>query len=463
MHHTMIPLLSLALLVCCTSAGFAADWPPTIDTKNQTTRALDGRTIERYVHGVQDKWGYPAPSDWTYHEAQETGAKQQNHSSFYVVSPLPPKSQRPLSVVLHSANRTAYDYLGFSCLNRKIDGGDDPATSMTNTPAEFYTLYLNSTNDEWWGWTQARQSPNFARHLNAPPPAEQRVLDTIEWVVTHYNIDRNRIYLCGTSMGGCGSLGIGLPHGDVFAAVLGNVPAGTAYACYRLGGLSPLPAPDAPQTERDAWLKRAACVGLPDPPVLVDFSSQADGWSVTQPPLVSAAQVGRLPLVLGWGPFGHPTFASLIAKYPPCEVALAFPWLEIRKNEAYPVFTHASSDQHSPWLNAPAEYDDAGQMNAYFRWQNQQDTPASVTLQIWLAHPKITNPKLPMPIASTTDITLRRLQQFKVHPGQTYTWQWTRDGKIIASRQVTPDAANLLTIPQLSVTTVPATLTLHGK
>ena len=287
------------------------------------------------------------------------------------------------------------------------------------------------------------------------------MLDTIEWVVTHYNIDRNRIYLCGTSMGGCGSLGLGLPNGNIFAAVRVNVPAGTGYASYRLGGLAPLPAIDAPPAQRDAWLQRVAAIK--DPPVLVDFSSQTDSWSATQPPLVTAAQVGRLPLVLSWGPFGHPTFASLIAKYPPCEVALAFPWLEIRKNEAYPVFTHASSDQRSPWLNGPAEYDDAGQINAYFRWKNGKDTPTGIALQIWLAHPTIKGTQIKMPDSSTTDITLRRLQQFKVQPGQTYSWQWTRENQMIASGEITPDAANLLTIPQLTVTTAPATLEIRVK
>jgi len=70
--------------------------------------------------------GYPA--------AQETGAAQQNHNSFYVVTPKEPRAGAPLCVVLHSANRTAYDYLGFGVLNRKIENGDDPATVMTGCP-----------------------------------------------------------------------------------------------------------------------------------------------------------------------------------------------------------------------------------------------------------------------------------------------------------------------------------------
>jgi hypothetical protein len=459
-NFILIAVISLCAASIAGTSGLIADWPPTLDAGNKATRALDGRTIERYVHGAREQWGYGtnASGEWSYPKGEETGPKPQNHNSFYVVAPKVPRAQSPLCVVLHSANRTAYDYLGFACLGRKTEPGDDPPTAMTNPPDDAYALYLNSMNAEWWGWSQVRQSPNFTKHINAPAPAERRVLDTIEWVVTHYKIDRNRIYLSGVSMGGCGALGIGMPHGDIFAAVRVSVPAGTGYAAYRMGGLAPSPAVDAPQTERDAWMKRAAGVGLPDPPVVVDFSSQSDTWATTQPALVQAAQAGHLPLVLSWGTFGHATFASLIAKYPLCEVALTYPWLEIRKNEAYPVFTHASSDQRAPWLNAPADYDDSGQINAYFRWKCVQDTPAEIAFQLWIAHPAIKGSPLQMPNDAVADVTLRRAQQFMVRPGSIYTWVLKRADQILGSGQITPDAANLLTIPRVTMTREPVEL-----
>ena len=440
-----------------TGVGFAVDWPPTLDAANPVTQARDGRVIERYTHGPREAWGYPADAsgEWGYPRAQETGPAQQNHNSFYLALPKNPRENAPLCVVLHSANRTAYDYLGFACLERKIDGGDVPEMAMTNPPEDFYALFLNSTNAEWWGWSQTREKRT--QGINAPPPAELRVLDTIEWVVNRLKIDRNRIYLCGVSMGGCGTLGLGMPHGEVFASARADVPAGTGYAAYRMGGFAPSPAMDAPQTERDAWLKRASGAGMPDPPVIVDFSSQQDGWSTTQPALVNAAQAGRLPLVLGWGPFGHVTFSHLIAKYPPCQVALAFPWLEIRKNEAYPVFTGASCDQRCPWLNAPADFDSSGQMNAYFRWKNKEDAPSGVAMDLWIDHPAVRDPP-GMPGSATADITLRRLQQFKVQPGRSYSWQTIRDGHAIASGKVGVSESGLLTIPQVNLSMAPTEL-----
>jgi len=432
--------------------AFAVDWPPTLDAKDTTLQCLDGRVIERYTHGPREEWGYPesAKGEWDYVPGPETGVAQQNHNCFYVVSPKIPRENAPLCVVLHSANRTAYDYLGFACLGRQIENREDPAKVMTNSPDDFYSLYLSSTNAEWWGWSQTRE--NRTKGINTPPPGELRVMDTIEWVAARYKVDRNRIYLCGVSMGGCGTLGIGLPHGEVFAAIRANVPAGTGYAAYRMGGLAPSPAADAPQAERDAWLKRASGAGLPDPPVVVDFSSQQDGWATTQPALVNAAQTGHLPLVLGWGPFGHVTFSSLIAKYPICDVALAYPWLEIRKNEAYPVFTRASCDQRCPWLNAPADYDGSGQMNAYFRWKNKEDAPSSFTMELWIAHPTVKDPP-GMPDTATADITLRRLQQFKIQPGRSYGWQMIRDGRVVASGSCNAGEGGLLTIPHLGLST----------
>jgi hypothetical protein len=439
-----------------------ADWPPIIDTTNTTTRADDGRTIERYVHGPRESWGYPetAKNEWGVPPDKETGVAQQNHNSFYVVSPKQPRENAPLCVVLHSANRTAYDYLGFALLGRQIENHEDPKTVMTNSPDDFYSLYLNSTNAEWWGWSQTRQ--DHAKGVNAAPAAEKRVFETIEWVAARYHVDRNRIYLCGVSMGGCGTLGLGMPHGDVFAAIRAEVPAGTGYASCRMGGFAPSPAVDAPEAGRQAWLLKAAGVGLPDPPVTVDFSSQQDNWAMTQPALVQAAQAGHLPLVLSWGPFGHVTFGSLIAKYPICDVALAFPWLEIRKNEAYAVFTRASCDQICPWLNAPADFDSSGQMNALFRWKTHEDAPERLAMELWIAHPAVKDaPGLPG--NAHADITPRRLQQFKIQPGKVYAWEIARDGKTIDAGNVAPDAAGLLTIPRVSLSTVPGVLTIKAK
>ena len=443
-------ILPLVLLSIAPVAS-AADWPPTLDKKNTVTRSLDGRIIERYTHGPRDAWGYTKtlPAEWAYSPAMETGKDGQNHNSFYVLAPKKTRKHAPLCVVLHSANRTAYDYLGFQSLGRKLDG-NDPASVATHTSDECYGLFLSSTNAEWYGWSAARYES--AKYAGKPAPAEKRIFDTIDWVAGKYAVDRNRIYLTGLSMGGCGTLGLGVPHGEVFAAVAAFVPAGTEYMMSRLG-FPPPPAPGASQAEKDLWAKQVSFPGRPDPPVLVDVSAQNDNWSKTQPVLLQAAEAGRLPLILSWGLYGHATYSYLMAKYPEPAVVLAFPWMEIRKDSAYPVFTHATSDQRSPWRTPPTEFDASGQMNAYFRWKSQQDRPSRLVMQLWIAHPAVKNAPPAMPDSSTADVTLRRLQHFKVQPGETYGWELARNGKPVASGKIAPDAANLLTIPQVALTT----------
>ena len=416
-------------------------WPPSLDRSNTTVRSLDGRTIERYAHGCRDQWGCPAP--------------QQN--SFYVVSPKARRNNAPLYVVLHPSGPTAFETLAAQFLHRYSAWcfKNDPADIITHVPDDFYGLFLNSTPEEWWGWGAARG--NSARYAHVLTPVEKRVLDSIEWLAAQYRIDRNRIYLCGASMGGCGTMGIGMPHGDIFAAISVWVPAGTEYVAYRMG-FPPPPAADASKAELDVWTKQISGVGLPDPPPLVALSATNDTWSQSQDVLLRAAHVGRLALIVGWGPFGHTQFRPVIAKYPQCNITLEFPWLDIRRNEAYPVFTNATSDQRVPWLNTPGDFDESGQINAYFRWKNQDDAPTGFTIKLWIAHPTVGNPPTNMPASSMADITLRRFQHFRIKADETYTWRLARNRKLVASGKVRPDAASLLTIREVMITTVAAEL-----
>jgi len=454
--------LAVSLPVC--GVSLAADWPPVLDQGNPFKESREGRTIERFTHGARMEWGYPDEEAWAYPppeelSAHDLGPEPQHLNSFYVVAPLKPRARAPLVVVLHSANRTAFVYLGYQFLETGNRRYDDPGNVSMRVPDDCYGLFLNSRNDEWWGWSQAQR--DRAKYETEPTPGEKRILDTIDWAAKKYKTDRNRTYLCGVSMGGCGTLGLGLAHGDIFAAVMTWACAGTEYAAY-LRGFPPPLADQASDDEKAAWTRQISGVGRPDPPIVLDITSQADDWSKTQDVLLLAARAGRLPLVVGWGPFGHSEFRLDIVKYPLSAVALDFPWREIRRNHAYPVFTHATSDQRAPWLNPPEEFDETGQINAYFRWQVERDRRTRFSMRLWVANPNVTNAP-PMPEAITADITLRRLQKFKVKPGSTYAWQISSDGCKIASGTVQPDEANLLTIPQVTLTAIPAKLSLNPE
>ena len=77
------------------------------------------------------------------------------------------------------------------------------------------------------------------------------------------------------------------------------------------------------------------------PPYVVDFSSPVDHWSKGQEILINSMQKAKCPLVFAFGPFGHTADISSANI-----AAVEFPWLNINKDQSYPVFTHAvSTDQ----------------------------------------------------------------------------------------------------------------------
>jgi hypothetical protein len=256
------------------------------------------------------------------------------------------------------------------------------------------------------------------------------VLSTIEWVIRTFGINRNRVYLNGVSMGGSGSLGIGLVHGDVFAAVSVVVPAEVKHLEFRTRSRS-----------------------FPDPPPLFNISSQLDPWALGQENVLKLCEENRYSLAFAWGPFGHTADVSTANP-----AVYEFPWLSIRKNEAYPVFTHATTDNRYPGHQNSTAPDQNGQINGYFRWKNIEDRAASFVMEFCL----VTNEGLTRPIEipreAVADVTPRRLQKFTVSDGQKYKWSMTCMEKVQQSGEVSADAHGVVTIPAVKMLDTPSQL-----
>jgi len=266
-------------------------------------------------------------------------------------------------------------------------------------------------------------------------PVETRVIGTVKWVMETYDIDPNRVYLCGNSMGGSGALGIGLRHGDLFAAVKANVPAGIEHVYHRMY----FPPASVP-----------AGLSLPDPPVIIDYSGQNDKWSIGHGRFVKAMNDRKYPLYFYWGPFGHANNHARILEVN--DLINSFDWLGVKKDEAYAVFSNASCNDPLPWpdnLNST----DAGQVNAFFRWKNVADTECRFEMQLHLVSEKDLTTTFAIPKDATGDVSLRRLQCFKVEPGQTVQWQFGKTGG-----EATADEVGLISIPGLTITDVPVSL-----
>ncbi|MEA3210455.1 MAG: hypothetical protein QOE70_3512 [Chthoniobacter sp.] len=406
---------AVILPVLLSIAAYAEEWTPTKIPSNEA--AINGRVMETFQHGVKPEWGYAA----------------QQQDTFVVVHPVTDRKNAPLYVVLHSAG---HDVL--SCVNcTKSIGNHD----IYRSPDDHYALYLDcrkNQGDWWWGGMHLKDQGLIKKNSGGDPrPVEKRVMDTVKWAMQEYAIDPNRVYLAGNSMGGSGTLGIGLRHGDVFAAIKANVPAGIEHVSDRMY----FPPQSVPAT-----------VKLPDPPVCIDYSAPNDGWSAGHERFVAAMNERKYALYFYWGPFGHANNSAQIMKVN--DLIDSFDWLAVKKNEAYAAFTNASGNSKIPWpddLKSTAP----GQLNAFFRWKNISDLEDKAELSLFLLSPTDLKTNFEIPKEATADVTLRRLQKFHLNSGEPFKWTY---GAVKGEGKT--DAQGLITVPGLKMTSAPTTLSI---
>lgn len=362
---------------------------------------IEGRKVIRYEHASRTQWGYES--------------EQKDYFNL-----LPAKADivnAPLRVILHSAGGSADKALDFAFKNKgwfHFYEGDD-----------YHVLYLdcrrNRAKDWWWGSEEIKRSPG--KYQNKLTPVEARVLSTIEWVARQYNVDRNRIYLSGISMGGSGSLGIGLCRGDIFAAISVAVPAGVEHMEFRMTN-----------------------GGHPDPPPLFNFSSHIDEWSKGQERLLDYFEKNKYSLFFAWGTFGHSS--DVKAAHPG---GYKFPWLSIRKDQAYPVFTRTSMNDRYPGFMNKTAPDQNGQVNGYFRWKNVADAENEFIMELRLTKAEALGTSLILPSQARTDVTLRRTQKFHISSGSTFQWSLSSNGTVLQSGTVQANNDDMLTIEKLKI------------
>jgi hypothetical protein len=415
-----LPLIMLLVAAFVTTARPAAaaddDWTPTKDQSRIAELAAIGRPADIYHHGVRKEWGYASPQ-------QDT---------FIVVHPKTEHEHAPLYVVLHSAGHDVW-----SCVKCTAQVGNH---DIYRSPDDFYALYLDCSanrGDWWWGGFPAGDANLAKKNAGGEPmPVERRVIDCVRWVMATYKIDPERVYLCGNSMGGSGTLGIGIRNGDLFAAIKANVPAGIEHASNRMY-FPPLTPPN----------------GFPaaDPPLVVDYSAQNDTWSSGHERFVAAMNSHRYALYFYWGPYGHANNSASIKTVN--DLIDSFDWLRLKKSDPYAVFTNASCNTALPW---PDHLDDKapGQVNAFFRWKNISIAKDKITLALMLVTAtEMMTTKFTIPAEAKADVSLRRIQAMQVKPAEILHWTF---GK--ASGTITADGNGLITIPGLTITSAPLEL-----
>jgi len=404
--------LPLALLFLVSPLAEAAEWPP---GEPSSSKIFNARKTETFRHGVNPEWGYTAPQE----------------DAFVVMHPKVDRENAPLYVVLHSAGHDV-----FSCVNcTKTVGNHD----IYRSPDDHYALYLDcrkNRNDWWWGGMHRRDKGLTERNSGGEPvPVEKRVIDTVRWAIKRYRIDPNRVYLAGNSMGGSGTLGIGMRHGDVFAAIKANVPAGVEHVSERLF----FPPKSVPEK-----------VSLPDPPICINYSAQNDGWSIGHDRFLDAMEGRSYALFFYWGAFGHANNSASIKTVN--DLIDSFDWLSVRKDEAYPVFTKASTNSKLPWPD-DLKSREPGQINAFFRWKIVGDALRKLEISLFLVSPGDLKTQFRIPAEARADVSVRRLQNFRLKAGAAFQWEFgdsKGEGKA--------DAQGLIAIPGLKISDTPTVL-----
>lgn len=364
-------------------------------------------------------------------DEKEWGYKHPQTDTFAVLYPKDYHKNKtyPLCVVFHSAGHTVYNII--TCL--KNDGDHD----IYHVPDDMFGLFPDcfchgwdkDSTDWWWGGRNAHEPQVNARSGVELQPVEKRCFATIEWVMNEFPIDENRVYAVGNSMGGSGALGLGLSHGNLFAAVKVNVPAGVYHALDRCAI-----AQNAPEG-----------FTLPDPPVVLDYSAQNDEWSDGHEHLYRAMRENRFAFMGFWGPFGHENNHRKIAEYN--DIIQSFDIFSVKKNEAYPVFTNASTDDGNPWEHE-RDTENSGQVNGYFRWKVLSDTEDEFSIELRLLAEDEWESRLTFPAESSADVTLRRLQNFKAAAGERLRYTYgDKSGEITVSGALTPGRLCIKTVP----------------
>ena len=238
---------------------------------------------------------------------------------------------------------------------------------------------------------------------------------------------------------GCGALGTALCRGDIFAAVKVNVTAGVRHAMDRCGMNGEVP----------------EGFTIPDPPIVVDYSAQNDEWSYGHDKLYEALREHKCAVMGFFGPFGHENNNDKINAVN--DLVHAFDIGTVRLGEAYPAFLGASTDSPLPWRDREAIPGDesVGQVNAFFRWEVAADEADRFEIELRLLRPDEWESRETFPEASVADVALRRLQKFRLAPGERFAWEYAG-----ASGECAADACGVPTVERLEVVREPRTLIL---
>lgn len=302
----------------------------------------------------------------------------------------------------------------------------------------------------WYGYNSKIYDRDLMSTGTPANFTERCLLWILNFVRDYYQPDPNRWYCSGSSMGGCGTISFGLRHPELFAALHAHVPIVSYTYLGRKSALRFEPScwvgtisPELKTADGISLLEsmngpnyvRKATVDLP-PVFLINGRQDASIPWENNPPFYRALDDARQPFAAYWDNGTHGTSG----KDAPADVK---DWMQrfkrFRLDQSYPAFSRTSSNR-DPGHGRPNEGDLIGWMNRGLDFKEIQDTPDRYAITLLADYPGLAYPVV-------TDVTLRRVQQFKVRPGQPLRVQ-IGDAPPVATEV---DATGHVTIPKVAI------------
>lgn len=290
----------------------------------------------------------------------------------------------------------------------------------------------------WFGYQCV---PQGASHTEPRvyPFTENQIVWITQWVIKHYGVNPNEVYVGGRSSGAVGSFLVGFRHPQLYTAVfpvcgrVRRVPAIALDGKFdREKGAMMFDGETAYYDRADA--AKFAAGRHDDLPFVGWACGRHDGWATwpEQIAMVKAMTANHHGFAFSWNNGNHSSGGramDAIRKYYPPEL--------FTKDRSYPAFGNSSLDNDMGSGDADAG-DLVGGINLGFRWSDVSDTPNR-----WSIH--LSNELAEKEMA--VDVTPRRCQQFKPKPGDTF--KWTNSAGGIGT--TTADKWGLVTIKQLTI------------
>jgi hypothetical protein len=253
---------------------------------------------------------------------------------------------------------------------------------------------------------------------------ERRLIRYIKWVQANsrFQVDAYRIFVTGASMGSA-SMHLSSHYPTVFAAAFSSI----GWVDTETGGLgdrdSTLPVnsstgPRLADWQSLRWVAERSAVPLP--PMIHTYGSDDNMLSMTNyPATLQALETYKHFQISKWQPTGHNQFGIV-----------GVDMYRFRRNEAYPVFSNASSS--TPFGGT------GGQRNEFLTWSSVQDTATQFSVVLQSRNSA----------EASADVTIRNTQAFSFTPNQAVSWEnrAVSDNSLLQSGTVTVGSNGLATI-----------------